>query len=166
MLIRSLTLTLTLFVLCFSAVPMTAQQAAIALSKTTIESGTPVEITADSLAVAQETGQALFEGNAKAAQGPIRLNADKVTVDYNQSANQIEKITAVGGVYFTNGVEVVEGDRAVYQPTQGIVAITGNVLLVQGPNTIAGDHLDLNLTTSAGTMTGNVKTIFTPTASE
>ena len=63
---------------------------------------------------------------------------------------------------FTNGAEVAEAQRGIYRVASGRIDLAGNVVLVQGPNAISGDALTLDLTTSKGTMTGNVKTVFIP----
>jgi len=38
--------------------------------------------------------------------------------------------------------------------------MTGNVLLTQGPNTLGGDRLTVDLEAGSGRMEGNVRTIF------
>jgi len=51
------------------AVPSYAQNAGIALSPLDINGSEPVEVTADSLTVEQNTNSATFEGNAKVVHG-------------------------------------------------------------------------------------------------
>ncbi len=139
-----------------------AQEATIALSSATFDSGLPVEVTSDTLSVAQESDTAVFVGNAKAIQGELRLAADEILVKYNPDQGKIEYIEATKNVVFTNGAEVAEANKGVYRLGSGTVILTGNVLLLQGQNTISGDALTLDLNTNKGAMRGNVKTVYVP----
>ena len=142
--------------------PLHAQGTSIALTPGIYNNALPVEVTADELTVAQESNSAEFVGNAKAVQGDMALSADKVVVKYNQEQSSIEIVVATGNVVFTNGTEVAEAAKAVYQLGSSQVVLTGNVLLLQGPNAISGDALTLDLNTNKGSMRGNVKTVFIP----
>jgi len=142
--------------------PLNAQGTAIALTPSSYNNALPVEVTADALNVAQASNSAEFSGNAKAIQGDMRLGADKITVTYNQEQSAIETVIAIGNVVFTNGAEVAEANKAVYRLGSSAVVLTGNVLLLQGPNAISGDALTLDLVTNKGSMQGNVKSVFIP----
>jgi len=69
-------------------------------------------------------------------------------------------------VVMVNGAEAAEGDKAVYTPVKYSVVMTGEVLLTQGPSTIAGDTLVVDLETGEGTMEGRVRTVFQSENSE
>ncbi len=142
--------------------PSVAQEASISLSPTTFDSGLPIEVTSDVLNVTQESNTAVFLGNAKAVQGDMRLAAEEILVKYDQGQGGIEFVEATRNVVFTNGAEIAEANKGVYRLGSGEVVLTGNVLLLQGQNTISGDALTLDLTTNKGSMRGNVKTVFVP----
>lgn len=139
-----------------------AQGTGISISKTEVDRSQPVEVTADNLTVEQSTNSAVFTGNAKVVQGALVLSANSIMVRYNQEQSAIELVEAIDNVVFTNGAEVAEAQRGIYRVTTGRVDLAGDVVLVQGPNAISGDALTLDLATSKGTMTGNVKTVFIP----
>lgn len=140
----------------------TAQGTSIGLSGAAHDPSLPVEATADSLSLDQETSTAMFEGNAKVTQGSLHLNADSIRIDYKTGDGGVSKVEATGSVTFTNGVETAEAQTAIYTVGTAEITMTGGVLLLQGQNTISGDRLVLNLDAGTGTMLGNVKTVFTP----
>jgi lipopolysaccharide export system protein LptA len=142
--------------------PVLAQGTGIALSPIEIDGSAPVEVTADNLTVEQNSNSATFEGNARVVQGELILAAKTIMVRYNAEQSAIESVTATTNVMFTNGSEVAEAQSGVYTIGSATVNLSGDVVLVQGNNAISGDTLKLDLATSRGTMSGNVKTIFVP----
>jgi lipopolysaccharide export system protein LptA len=145
-----------------AASPVLAQGTGIALSPIEIDSGAPVEVTADNLTVEQNSNSATFEGNARVVQGELILAAKTIMVRYNTEQSAIESVTATTNVMFTNGSEIAEAQQGIYTIGSGTVNLSGDVVLVQGNNAMSGDALKLDLTTNRGTMSGNVKTIFVP----
>ncbi len=139
-----------------------AQGTSIGLTGEAHDAGLPVEVTADTLSVDQETSTAIFEGNAKVTQGSLRLDAESIRIEYKPEDGGVSRIEATGGVTFTNGAEIAEAENAVYTVGVSEIAMTGGVLLLQGQNKISGDRLVLDLDAGTATMQGNVKTVFTP----
>lgn len=141
-----------------------AQGTAVSLGELKHDTTLPVEVTADSFSVANEAGQAVFEGNVVVIQGPMRLAASKIEVDYGEAAdtgsNEIRQMTASGGVTFVNGADAAESASAVYSPEAGTLRMSGNVLLTQGPTVISGDALTVDLGAGTGVMEGRVRTTF------
>ena len=143
-----------------------AQGTGISITPTPVDNSLPVEVTADNLTVEQTTNSAVFTGNAKVVQGTLILSANSIMVHYNDAQSAIDLVEATTNVVFTNGAEVAEAQRGIYRVASGRIDLTGDVVLVQGPNAISGDALTLDLNTSKGTMTGNVKSIFIPKEDE
>ncbi|NNE81377.1 MAG: lipopolysaccharide transport periplasmic protein LptA [Silicimonas sp.] len=142
-----------------------AQSANIALGSVEFDRAQPVEVTADELSVDQSSGQAIFNGNVLVVQGEVRLSAAKVTVEYAQSdgaPSGIERLVATGGVTFVTSNDAVESREAAYSVADGTVVLSGDVLLTQGANAIAGDRLVLDLNSGTGKMEGRVRTVFDP----
>ena len=140
-----------------------AQSASIALGTQAFDKTQPVEVTADSLSVDQRNGSAVFDGNVLVVQGEVRLSAGKVTVEYsteNDAGSGVSKMLASGGVTFVTATDAVEAREAIYAVDAGTVRLSGDVLLTQGQNAIAGDLLTINLESGAGTMEGRVRTVF------
>lgn len=131
----------------------------------------PVEVTSDKLDLARAAGTALFTGNVVAIQGDMRLNADWVLVEYvllpdGSLGNEIDTITARDNVLLVTPEEAAEGNEAIYTPLTNKVIMTGDVLLTQGGNTVAGDQLEVDLETGLGEVKGRVRTVLQPAAED
>lgn len=122
----------------------------------------PVELSADQLAVNQETGTAVFTGNVLIGQGEMRLTAAKVLVVYKEGNTGIERLEATGGVTLVSGPDAAESSRADYDIDTGEVIMTGDVLLTQGQNALTSDRMTVNLKDGTALMNGRVKTILQP----
>ncbi len=138
-----------------------AQQVAFGGLRTDVTA--PVEVTADSLAVNQTDGTATFTGNVLIVQGPMRLSAALVRVEYgNADRSRISRLHASGGVTLVSQAEAAEAREAVYDVAAGTVEMTGDVLLTQAENVLSGQRLTVDLRTGTGQMDGRVRTILQP----
>jgi lipopolysaccharide export system protein LptA len=121
----------------------------------------PVEVTSERLEVDRNGGIATFIGDVIVVQGEMRMTAPRVRVEYTTGdEGRIQLIHATGGVTMLNNEETAEGDEAVYTVATGTVVMTGDVIVTQGPNVVAGQELYVDLETGTGTMEGRVRTIF------
>ncbi len=142
------------------AVP--AQEAKIAFGELTQDTTLPVEISADLFTVNNADGTAAFTGNVVVTQGEMRLAAAEVQVKYATDRSAIQELVASGGVTIINLGDAAEADGAVYTIDSGVIVLTGNVLLTQGPSAMAGQKLTINLKDGSGVMSGRVTTTFVP----
>lgn len=134
----------------------------------------PIEITADTLEVDQESQIAIFTGNVDAVQGKLNLRADLLKVHYrtkDDGENSISKIEAEDNVFLSSPTETAQGNRGIYDIETEKVHLFGSVVLTRGKNVIKGDRLVLDLTTgkskveSAAAAAGGqerVKALFVP----
>lgn len=139
-----------------------SQIAGINLGSAAFDRTQPVEVTADTLTLDQESGSAVFDGNVLVVQDTLRLSAGRVLIEYGDEgggASGIARLLASGGVTFVTGGEAVEASEAAYAVESAEVRFTGGVLLTQGRNSISGDRLTINLETGSGRMEGRVRTI-------
>jgi lipopolysaccharide export system protein LptA len=139
-----------------------AQQATIAFGDLEQDTTQPVEVTADQLAVNNADGTAVFSGNVKVVQGDMTLTAGEVQVKYGSEPGEIDQLLASGGVSVTNLGDAAKADGAVYTIKSGQIVMSGNVLLTQGPSSMQGQKLTINLTDGSGVMEGRVTTTFVP----
>ena len=118
--------------------------------------GGPIEITADSLEVRQDQQTAVFSGNVTAIQGEIILRADQVTVHYavGGGGSTINRIDAQGNVFFSTATETAQGQTGTYDVVNGIITLTGSVVLTTGENVVRGNRLVLNLVAGTSTVEG------------
>ncbi len=120
----------------------------------------PVEVSADNLAVDQETGSATFSGNVVIGQGNLRISAGSVRVIYAEATGDIAQLLATGGVTFVTDSEAAEAREANYNLTSGMLVLTGDVLLTQGASALSAEKMTINLSTGSAQMAGRVRTVF------
>ena len=123
------------------------------------DTSAPVEVSADELAVDQNTGAATFTGNVVIGQGDMRLSAARVLVIYRKDQSGIERLEATGGVTLVSGPDAAESQRADYDIDEGVIVMTGDVLLAQGQSALTADRMTVNLDDGTARMQGRVKTI-------
>ena len=139
-----------------------AQQATIAFGDLEQDTSQPVQVGADQLAVNNADGSAVFTGNVEVTQGEMTLKAGEVRVKYGADQTQIDQLIASGGVSITNLADKASSTEAVYTIASGVIVLTGNVQLAQGPSTMQGQKLTINLKDGTGVMEGRVTTTFVP----
>ena len=139
-----------------------AQQATIAFGDLEQDTSQPVQVGADQLAVNNADGSAVFTGNVEVTQGEMTLKAGEVRVKYGADQTQIDQLIASGGVSITNLADKASSTEAVYTIASGVIVLTGNVQLAQGPSTMQGQKLTINLKDGTGIMEGRVTTTFVP----
>lgn len=137
---------------------VSAQGTQVAFGAIQQNDGLPVEVTADRLAVDQNVGTAIFTDNVIIVQGEMRLSADEVTVFYDNEAQTIARIEAIGNVILISGEDAAESERADYNVDDGTIVMTGNVLVAQGPSALTADRMTVQMSDGTAQMTGRVKT--------
>jgi lipopolysaccharide export system protein LptA len=157
---------LRLFCLAASFAGLTAaagaQEARIAFGDLEQDTSLPVQVQAEEFAVNNADGTAVFTGNVVVTQGEMKLAAGEVTVRYGTDQKEIDQLLASGGVTVTNLGDAAEAREAVYTIESGVIVLTGDVLLTQGPSVMAGQKLTINLKDGTGVMAGGVTTTFVP----
>lgn len=141
------------------AMPLMAQTN-INLGGLSADPNAPVEITADTLNVDQDSGTATFTGNVLIGQGDLRLSAGSVEVIYAAETGDIARLLARGGVTFVTATEAAEARTADYDLQSGLLTLEGDVLLTQGASALSAGRMVINLTAGTAEMSGRVKTVF------
>ncbi|KPQ06276.1 MAG: lipopolysaccharide export system chaperone component LptA [Rhodobacteraceae bacterium HLUCCA12] len=122
-----------------------------------------LEITSDSLDVDQETGVSTFGGGVVASQGGMRLTAENLRIEYSENPEdgrqRIDRLVADGGVTMVTDHEAVEARQAVYSLAEQTLEMTGDVVMVQGANVLAGERFFADLRAGTGRMSGQVRTL-------
>ncbi len=150
--------------LALAAGPVLAQQASIAFGELTQDTTLPVEVAAETFSVNNADGTAVFSGDVLVTQGEMTLAAAEVLVEYNPEGNAISRLLASGGVKITSLGDAAAAAEAVYTIDSGVIVLTGDVLLTQGPSAMSGQKLTINLKDGTGVMEGRVTTTFVPGA--
>lgn len=151
---------------------------------------TPIEVTADTLEVAQTESKATFSGHVVAIQGDLRLTSETMTVYYAKRAtdenakkpakakdkeeNAIKKIEAQGNVFLATPEETARGASATYDVDEQEIRMNGHVTLTRGKNVLEGEGLVYNFATgkskivsggpdaATGANKGRVRALFVP----
>jgi lipopolysaccharide export system protein LptA len=124
----------------------------------------PVTVTSESLTVDEKARTAVFAGNVLVVQGEMRLSAAKVQVEYEADADRIARLWATGGVLLVNAEDAAQSQKAEYVIDTGIVTMTHEVVLTQGPATFTADKFVANMKTGLGQLQGGVRSTFIPNA--
>lgn len=156
MLIRALFVS----IICFLPFAATAQGTNITLGGISTQPDEPVEISADTLVVDQDSGRAVFTGNVVIGQGDLRLSAGRVEVTYSDTQGKISSLNASGGVTFVTATEAAEASSAIYDLDGDQLTLSGNVLLNQGASALTAERMTINLKTGDARMEGRVRTVF------
>lgn len=129
----------------------------------------PIEISADSLEVAQQEQVATFAGNVDAVQGDLVLSARTLKVRYEGKSSAvglaagtggtINQIEARGDVILSSPEEIAEGDVGVYNVPAQLITLKGAVVLTRGENVLRGNHLELDLATGKSRMVGTAASV-------
>lgn len=154
--LRLITLWVSLLV---AAAGFASAQTNVELGGIEVDTSAAIEVTADSLTVAQESGSAVFDGNVIIAQGDLRLTAGQVAVIYGTDTSEITRLIASGGVTFVTADEAAEAQNADYDIKSGLLVLTGDVLLTQGPSAISAGQMTINVTDGTASMEGRVRTV-------
>lgn len=144
------------------AAHVSAQDATIAFGDLDQDTTLPVEVQADQLAVNNSDGTAVFSGNVRVVQGEMVMAAGEVLVKYGTDQKSIDQLIASGGVTITNLGDAAESKEAVYTIDSGVIVLSGDVMLTQGPSAMAGQKLTIDLKAGTGVMEGRVTTTFVP----
>lgn len=143
----------------------------------------PIKIEANALEVRDKDKTAVFTGNVIVQQGDTQMRCKDLTVYYEggaiaaQSAKaqpvapqQIRRLVANGGVIITTKDQRATGNVGIYDARANTMTLSGNVVLVQGPNLMRGDRLVVDLTSGLSrldaegksTTPGRVHGLFVP----
>jgi len=122
-----------------------------------------LEITSETLEVDQETGVSTFSGDVVVSQGDMRLTAQSLRIEYSAtgegSRQRIDRLVADGGVTMVTESEAVEARSAIYSLANQTLEMSGDVVLVQGANILAGERFFADLRAGTGRMSGRVRTL-------
>jgi lipopolysaccharide export system protein LptA len=115
----------------------------------------PLDISSDDSVAIEEEARIAYTGDVNVTRGDTRLRADRIDVFFTDDRfRDIDRIVAVGEVYYVTATEVARGDRGVYDLSTEQITLTGEVVLTQGCNVSTGQRLVLNLQVGSARLTG------------
>jgi lipopolysaccharide export system protein LptA len=120
----------------------------------------PVDIHSEEMTVDFDRRQIAFKGDVKVLQADFSLTASEVTAVFGESADDIQKIVAVGDVKIQKGNKTAWGEKATYTREDATILLTGNPVLKQGRNFIKGGEILVRLDEDRMEVRGDVKAEF------
>jgi len=115
-------------------------------------SSLPLDIEADTFEILDAERRIVWLGNVHVVQGESSLQADRMDVYYNGEGTgggwgDIDRIVATDNVFYVTPTQRARGDRGVYELTEEIITLTGEVVITQGDNVITTNRFANNLAT-------------------
>lgn len=133
-----------------------------------------LEIAADRLEVLENDRIAIFRGDVIASQKNFELTAEVLEIVYGEGqedgdSNRIESLRATGQVVLTDGSNVLQSNRLLYDAVHDTLEAEDEVRLVQNGSTVLAQSLSVDFRTGryqvAGTGPSRVRTIIEPEGS-
>ena len=118
-------------------------------------SDAPVDFSADTIELQSRADRVLIAGNVIINQAGLSLRAARMTIAYSDAGRvAINRIDAIGGVTVTKGGDTARGNSAIYDLDRRLITLIGAVQLNQGPNTLSGGRMVIDLTTGRASVDG------------
>jgi lipopolysaccharide export system protein LptA len=105
----------------------------------------PIQIKADSLDLDYKNNQVEFKGGVHASQSGTTLTSKSLKVLYGAKFGEIKQVIALGDVRMTQGGRWATGQRAVLDEVKHTVEMTGDPVIHDGPDSVAGRRIIIYL---------------------
>jgi len=120
----------------------------------------PVQIHSNSLNVDYKSRLVEFQGDVHATQSGTTLTSQTLKVIYGDKFNQVQKIIAVGNVKVVQGGRWVTGQQAVLDEVHHTLEMTGEPVIHDGPDKVAGNRIIVYLDSQKSFVEGASAMIF------
>jgi len=111
-----------------------------------IDSDDPLSIQADELEAVELPNGArrlVFNRKVNVDQGGLKVQSDRLEAQYPPEASQPDRLVASGNVRVRQGKRELSCARATYFPAQERLECTGDALLRDGANRVAGETIEI-----------------------
>jgi lipopolysaccharide export system protein LptA len=119
----------------------------------------PIDFGADQIELQDKANRAVLTGNVAVRQAEMTLNAGRMNVAYTGQVidgnPQVSRLDASGGVTVRRPDQTARGQYAIYDLNRRVITMLGAVRLTQGPNTVNGARLTINLDTGRAVIDGS-----------
>ena len=107
----------------------------------------PIQIKSDSLSLDYKSNSVEFIGNVHAEQSGTTLISKSLKVLYGEKFGDIKEVIALGDVKMTQGGRWATGQRAVLDEVKHTVEMTGQPVIHDGADQVAGRRIIVYLDT-------------------
>jgi lipopolysaccharide export system protein LptA len=105
----------------------------------------PIQIKADSLSLDYKNNLVEFDGGVHATQSGTILTSKSLKVIYGAKFGDIKQVIALGDVKMTQGGRWATGQQAVLDEQKHTVEMTGQPVIHDGPDSVAGKRIIIYL---------------------
>ena len=136
------------------------------------DSTQPIEAKARTQVLIEDEKVAVLEGDAEIHQGDLTLRADRIAIRYRAGEDAerptVTRMEAKGHVRLTSPSETVSADWGIYDVTNRMILMGGQVRLAREGNLLVGHRMEIDLDSglirlsAEGEGDGRVKGIFRP----
>ncbi|MBW4021524.1 MAG: hypothetical protein HIU92_00050 [Proteobacteria bacterium] len=119
------------------------QHMAVARGDAVLVTNTGRRIAADVLVAYTDAGSGQSDTGAQT----VALKTGKTAADPANPSGKLKRVDAIGHVVIMTATDIVQGDRAVYDPALGIARIAGHVRITRGQNELVGSEALVNMKT-------------------
>ena len=131
-------------------------------------SSLPITIKSNQLSADNKGKTAVFTGKVMARQGDITIYCDRMTINYGDTRDEVDKIEADGNVRIVQENRIGLASHAVYDNKQGYITLTGNPKVMQGADSISGKtivyYIDEDKSLVSGEGDSRVNAVIHPSA--
>lgn len=104
-------------------------------------------------------GRVAYHGNVQVLDADMSLTCEQLTVYFPTNFGSLDLIVAETNVFITQKDSIAVADRVVYNATNDVVTLTGNVILDTPQASLAGDVITFNRKTGQARVERKVVTI-------
>lgn len=108
----------------------------------------PIDIRSDALDLDYKAHTVFYRGQVHATQGTSSLTSDTLQVLYNGDFKDLKQAIATGNVHVSQGGRWATSDRAELDQVNHTVIMTGNPVMHDGPDQVAGTRILIYLDTN------------------
>lgn len=120
----------------------------------------PLHIQSDSLSVDYKKNSAMWKGHVHALRADGQLTSDSLKVTYGKDFHELQNMVASGNVRISRGTQWSSSNQAVLDQAQQTVVLTGNPVVHDGNDQIAGSKITVYLKTGESVVEGAKAVIF------
>ncbi|MEE4349123.1 MAG: LptA/OstA family protein [Pacificimonas sp.] len=113
------------------------------------DSDAPIDLAAERCEVFENEDTARCAGAVRLVQGDAILTADEMTIFGFSHPDGVRRIEGSGNVRYASGPNAISGATAVYDASATTITVTGDVVVIQGDQIMAGGELVYNTATGA-----------------
>jgi len=145
--------TIALMASMLSAAALAAMAAPAPNASLGLDSSQPIAVNADAFLADLNNETGTYTGNVIVTQGEVRLHADEVTV--HAPGGRASRMEANGNVIVDSPSGQAIGDSGIYDVSQQLIRLTGNVVLTKDANVMRGNALEVSMATGLARLTAD-----------